>query len=381
VLDTVGEAQFFIFKFSMIKFLDLHAINQLHREEFIDAFTRVLDSGWFLMGKELKQFEQEFASYCGVKEAIGVANGLDALSLIIQAYKELGVFQDGDEILVPSNTYIASILSISANNLKPILVEPDLATYNIDPKLIEEKITSQTKAILVVHLYGQLADMPAINALAQKYNLKIIEDAAQAHGAALSGKRAGNWGDATGFSFYPGKNLGALADAGAVTTNDLELAKVIRALLNYGSHEKYRNLYKGVNSRLDEMNAALLSIKLKYLDEETSVRKHIANRYLHEITNSKLILPDVKAQDAHVWHLFVVRCQQRDELQKYLSEHDIQTLIHYPIPPHKQQAYKEWNNMKFPVSEKIHHEVLSLPISPVLKDEEVSQIIEVLNAF
>lgn len=365
----------------MIKFLDLHAINQLHREEFIQAFTRVLDSGWFLMGKELTQFEQDFASYCDVKEAIGVANGLDALSLIIRAYKELGVFQDGNEILVPSNTYIASILSISANNLKPILVEPDLATYNIDPKLVEEKITSQTKAILAVHLYGQLADMPAINALAQKYNLKVIEDAAQAHGAILDGKKAGNWGDATGFSFYPGKNLGALADAGAVTTNDLELAKVIRALLNYGSHEKYKNVYKGVNSRLDEMNAALLSIKLKYLEEETAVRRRIANRYLHEITNNKLLLPDVKAPEAHVWHLFVVRCEQRDALQKHLSEHDIQTLIHYPIPPHKQQAYKEWNNLTFPISEKIHGEILSLPISPVLKDEEVSQIIEVLNAF
>jgi dTDP-4-amino-4,6-dideoxygalactose transaminase len=365
----------------MIKFLDLHAINQLHREEFIDAFTRVLDSGWFLMGEELKQFEQDFATYCGVKEAIGVANGLDALSLIIQAYKELGVFKDGDEVLVPSNTYIASILSVSANNLKPVLVEPDLATYNIDPKLIEEKITAKTKAILTVHLYGQLADMPAINALAQKYNLKVIEDAAQAHGAALEGKKAGNWGDATGFSFYPGKNLGALADAGAVTTNDLELAKVIRALLNYGSHEKYKNLYKGVNSRLDEINAALLSIKLKYLDEETSLRRRIANRFLNEISNPKVILPLVKTPEAHVWHLFVVRCEERAELQEYLSANDIQTLIHYPIPPHKQEAYAEWSDLSFPLSEKIHREVLSLPMSQVLGEMEVDKIIETINAF
>lgn len=365
----------------MIKFLDLHAINQLHREELISAFTRVLDSGWFLMGEELQQFEQQFAGYCGTKEAIGVANGLDALFLIIRAYKEMGVFHDGDEILVPSNTYIASILSISANNLKPVLVEPDLATYNIDPRLIEEKITAKTKAILTVHLYGQLADMPAISALAQKYDLKVIEDAAQAHGAALEGKKAGNWGDATGFSFYPGKNLGALADAGAVTTNDIELAQVIRALLNYGSHEKYKNIYQGVNSRLDEISAAILSVKLNYLDKETAVRRYIAERYLAEIKNPKIILPEVQNAMAHVWHLFVIRSAQRDDFQQYLTKNNIQNLIHYPIPPHKQEAYSEWNQMSYPIAEQIHNEVLSLPISPVLSSIEVDHIVKIINAY
>ncbi|MFC6099516.1 DegT/DnrJ/EryC1/StrS family aminotransferase [Olivibacter domesticus] len=365
----------------MIKFLDLHAINQQHREEFIDAFTRVLDSGWFLMGKELQQFEQQFAAYCGTKEAIGVANGLDALSLIIRAYKEMGIFQDGDEILVPSNTFIASILAISANNLTPVLIEPILEDYNIDPALIEEKITSKTKAILVVHLYGQLADMSAITVLSKRHNLKLIEDAAQAHGAALDGKKAGGWGDAAAFSFYPGKNLGALADAGAVTTSDANLAQVIRALLNYGSHEKYKNLYKGTNSRLDEINAAMLAIKLKHLDEETASRRAVANRYLSEINNPKIVLPRVKNPMAHVWHLFVIRCAQRDELQTYLQNHHIQSLIHYPIPPHKQEAYKEWGNLSFPISEKIHEEVLSLPISQVLREEEVHEVIALINKF
>ena len=365
----------------MIKFLDLHAINQLHREEFINAFTRVLDSGWFLMGKELDQFERQFATYCGVKEAIGVANGLDGLSLIIRAYKEIGVFQDGDEIIVPSNTFIASILAISANNLTPVLVEPLLADYNISPELIEEKITSKTKAIMAVHLYGQLANMPAIEQLANKYQLKIIEDAAQAHGAELNGRKAGNWGNASAFSFYPGKNLGALADAGAITTNDPELAQIIRALLNYGSHEKYKNMYKGVNSRLDEVNAAILAVKLQYLDEETNRRRFVAERYLAEIKNPKIILPQVNEPMAHVWHLFVVRCAQRSDLQKYLTDQGIQSLIHYPIPPHKQEAYQEWTHMSFPVSEQIHQEVLSLPISQVMHNDEIQKVIEVMNSY
>ncbi|WP_316817967.1 DegT/DnrJ/EryC1/StrS family aminotransferase [Pedobacter nyackensis] len=365
----------------MIKFLDLQTINQLHREELKNAFDRVLDSGWYIMGAELKKFEADFAAYCGVKHAIGVANGLDALILIIRAYKELGLFKDGDEILVPSNTYIASILAVSANQLVPVLVEPDLDSYNIDPSLLEAKITEKTKAILPVHLYGQLCDMSAINAIAKKHNLKVIEDCAQAHGAKKDGLTAGNIGDAAGFSFYPGKNLGALGDAGAITTNDDELAVAIKALLNYGSHVKYQNIYKGVNSRLDELQAALLGVKLKTLDMETSVKRTIVNRYLTEVNNPKIQLPKVREQEAHVWHLFVVRTNDREALQHYLTKNEIQTVIHYPIPPHKQTAYKEWAELSLPISEKIHNEVLSLPLSAVMKEHEVSRVIEVLNAY
>lgn len=365
----------------MVKFLDLLEINKQHKEELKKAFERVLDSGWYIMGDELKTFETEFAAYCGTKHAIGVANGLDALILIIRAYKEMGVFQDGDEIIVPANTYIASILAISANNLVPVLVEPDINTYNIDPALIEFHITAKTKAILPVHLYGQLCDMNAINAIAQKHQLKVIEDSAQAHGATSNGKRAGNFGDATGFSFYPGKNLGALGDAGAITTNDDTLNGSIRALLNYGSQKKYENLYKGINSRLDELQAALLSVKLKTLDQETATKRAIANRYLKEINNAKIILPKVAEQSAHVWHLFVVRTDAREHLQQYLTNNGIQTVIHYPIPPHQQEAYKEWNNLSYPISETIHREVLSLPLSPVLKPEEVDYVIKTINKY
>jgi dTDP-4-amino-4,6-dideoxygalactose transaminase len=365
----------------MIKFLDLLKINQLHKDQMMEAFERVLDSGWYIMGTELKQFEANFASYCGTKHAIGVANGLDALILIIRAYKELGIFNDGDEIIVPANTYIASILAVSANNLTPVLVDPDLDTYNINPALIEAHITPKTKAILPVHLYGKLCDMAAIGQIAKKHNLKVIEDCAQSHGAEIGAIRAGNFGDAAGFSFYPGKNLGALGDAGAVTTNDDELAATIRALLNYGSHIKYQNLYKGVNSRLDELQAALLGVKLKTLDAETKIRRDIANRYLAEITNPKIVLPIVKDQEAHVWHLFVVRTADRDALQSYLTENGVQTVIHYPIPPHKQEAYKELNNLSFPVSEKIHSEVLSLPINNVLTYDEISSVVKLLNSY
>jgi dTDP-4-amino-4,6-dideoxygalactose transaminase len=365
----------------MIKFLDLLKINQLHKVEMLKAFERVVDSGWYIMGTELKQFEANFASYCGTKHAIGVANGLDALILIIRAYKELGIFNDGDEIIVPANTYIASILAVSANNLTPVLVDPDLDTYNINPALIEAHITPKTKAILPVHLYGKLCDMAAIGQIAKKHNLKVIEDCAQSHGAEIGAIRAGNFGDAAGFSFYPGKNLGALGDAGAVTTNDGELAATIRALLNYGSHIKYQNLYKGVNSRLDELQAALLGVKLKTLDAETKIRRDIANRYLAEITNPKIVLPIVKDQEAHVWHLFVVRTADRDALQSYLTENGVQTVIHYPIPPHKQEAYKELNNLSFPVSEKIHSEVLSLPINNVLTYDEISSVVKLLNSY
>lgn len=365
----------------MIKFLDLQKINAEYKEELTQAFSRVLDSGWYIMGTELKQFETNFASYCGTKHAIGVANGLDALILIIRAYKELGLMQDGDEILVPSNTYIASILAISANGLVPVLVEPSIETFNIDPLLIESKITPKTKAILPVHLYGQLCDMSVIMDIGKKHNLKVIEDCAQAHGAILKNKKAGNWGDAAGFSFYPGKNLGALGDAGAITTNDDNLATCLRALLNYGSHVKYKNLYKGVNSRLDELQAALLDVKLNNLDAETEIKRKIANRYIKEIVNPKIILPNVANALAHVWHLFVIRTENREALQSYLTNNGVQTVIHYPIPPHHQEAYKEWNLLSFPISELIHETVISLPLSSVISDEDIEYIINLLNKF
>ena len=363
----------------MIPFLDLKAINAQYREELIEACTKVIDSGWYVQGTEHKEFEKEFAAYCGTKHAIGVANGLDALTLIIRAYKELGVMKEGDEIIVPSNTYIASILAISENNLVPVLVEPDINTYLLDPAKIEEKITAKTKAIMPVHLYGQSCEMNAINAIAKKHNLKVIEDSAQSHGAYFNDKRCGNLGDASGFSFYPGKNLGALGDGGAVTTNDDALAKAIKALGNYGSHKKYENLYKGTNSRLDEMQAAMLRVKLRYLDNEIKKRKEIANYYLENITNNTIVLPTITTDS--VWHLFVVRTTKRDELQKYLLDNDIQTLIHYPLPPHKQEAYKEWNNDSYPISEQIHAEALSLPISGVQTFGDTKKIVEVINDF
>jgi dTDP-4-amino-4,6-dideoxygalactose transaminase len=365
----------------MIPFLDLKSLNTQYRAELLEACTRVIDSGWYIHGNECEAFDKEFAEYCGTKHAIGVANGLDALILILRAYKELGIMCDGDEVIVPSNTYIASILAISQNNLIPVLVEPDINTYLIDPTKIEEKITPKTKAILPVHLYGQTCDMEPILAIARKYNLKVIEDSAQSHGAYYGEKRSGNLGDASGFSFYPGKNLGALGDGGAVTTNDDELAQVIRALGNYGSHKKYENLYQGVNSRLDELQASMLRVKLRYLDHEITKRRDIADYYLHHIQNPKITLPTLRAADHHVWHLFVIRIHNRDELQKYLSDNGIQTLIHYPIPPHKQQAYKEWNEQSYPISEEIHDHVLSLPISGVQTIEATKTIVKAINEY
>lgn len=384
----------------MIKFLDLHKINEQYRAGIDESIKRVLDSGWYLLGKEGENFEKNYSNYCGVKHSLGVANGLDALRLIIKAYG----FLKGDEIIVPANTYIASILAISDNDCTPVLVEPDVNTYNINPDLIEEKITPKTKAILVVHLYGQAVEMEKIWALAKKYDLKIIEDSAQAHGAIYQGKRTGNLGDASGFSFYPGKNLGCLGDGGAVTTNDDDLAQKIKALRNYGSHVKYQNLYQGLNSRLDEMQAAVLDVKLKGLDEDNQRRREIAKFYRENIKNPAIILPQLRHCEtlsvgsdknctpkqsqsskydelSHVWHIFAVRSEKRDELQKYLADNDIQTLIHYPIPPHKQQAYKEWNDLSFPITEKIHAEILSLPISPVMPQEEVEKVVEVINNF
>lgn len=370
----------------MISFLDLKSINDQYRKELIQASTRVIDSGWYVQGEEVKFFEQEFADYCGTKHCIGVANGLDALILILRAYKEMGKIKEGDEVIVPANTYIASILAITENRLKSVLVEPNEQTYNLSPDLIEQAITPNTKAIMTVHLYGQLADMRAINAIAKKHNILVIEDSAQAHGAHFFDRKAGNWGDASGFSFYPGKNLGALGDAGAVTTNDEKLAKTIRALSNYGSHKKYENIYQGVNSRLDEMQAAFLRVKLKRLDSETKRRQEIAIAYAQGIKSSLFILPISSASKLediknHAFHLFVVRCKERDKLQAYLMEHGIQTLIHYPIPPHHQKAYQSWSILSFPMTEKIHQEVLSLPVSPIMVTEDVQHVIDTINLF
>jgi len=372
----------------MIKFLDLQKINAQYAAELKQAASDVIDSGWFLMGERLNSFENKLANYIGTKNAIGVANGLDALRLILKAYINLGVMQEGDEVIVPANTYIASILAITDNRLKPVLVEPNDSSFNLDINLVESHITPKTKAIMVVHLYGQVSWNEALSALAKKYNLKIIEDNAQAIGAEWNGIKTGNLGDAAGFSFYPGKNLGALGDAGAVTTNDDALAKHIRALGNYGSNKKYVNEFQGLNSRLDEIQAAFLEVKLNHIDAENQYRRQLASLYLNGISNTDIILPipENKAvafteNTEHVWHLFVIRCQQRDKLQEYLTANNIQTLIHYPIPPNKQSAYKEMNHLDYPLTNDIHNQVLSLPISPVMTEEEVQEIITVINNF
>jgi len=364
-----------------VPFLDLKGINAVYREELIEAATRVIDSGWYIQGQEVKAFEKEFAEYCGVKYCIGVGNGLDGLTLTLRAWKELGELKEGDEVIVPANTYIATILAITENRLTPVLVEPDEGTYNLSPVLAEKAVTSKTKAILPVHLYGRLAEMPEIMDVANRHGLMVLEDAAQAHGASLQEKKAGNWGDAGGFSFYPGKNLGALGDAGAVTTNDEELANTIRALGNYGSHKKYENLYQGVNSRLDEMQAALLRVKLKTLEQETIARRNVAKIYLERINNPIIILPECTIDEQNVFHLFVVRCSTRNELQNCLNKCGIQTLIHYPLPPHKQQAFNHWPNQNLSVTETIHNEVLSLPVSPVMSLEDILEVIGVVNDF
>ena len=364
-----------------IPFLDLKSINTWFFNEFEKKIDDVINSGWYILGQECKKFEEEFAAYCGTKHCIGVANGLDALILILRAYKEMGILHDGDEVIAPANTYIASILAISQNNLIPVLVEPEINTYLINPKEIEKHITKKTKAIMVVHLYGQTCDMDKMIKIANKYNLKIIEDSAQSHGAYYKGKRCGSLGHASGFSFYPGKVLGAVGDGGAVTTNDDKLAEVVRALRNYGSHQKYVNNYKGINSRLDELQAAFLRVKLRHLDEEIEARRKIAQYYLKHINNPKIVLPKVRRRDNHVWHLFVIRTKERDRLQKYLTKHGIETLIHYPIPPHKQKAYKEWNVKAYPVTEQIHNEVLSLPISGVMGMDEVKEVVEIINRY
>jgi dTDP-4-amino-4,6-dideoxygalactose transaminase len=384
----------------MVKFLDLQRITDSFEPELSIAIERVVRRGWFVLGEEVSAFEQEYAGYIGSKHCIGVANGLDALRLIFRAYIELGVMKEGDEIIVPANTFIASILAITENQLKPVLVEPDIESYNLDISLIEQHISSRTKAIMVVHLYGKACWSEELEQLAAKYKLKIIEDNAQAAGALVkkrmgalneSGeqqmkvRRTGSLGNGAGHSFYPGKNLGALGDGGGVTTDDDALAEVIRRLSNYGSSEKYIHQSQGVNSRLDEMQAAVLRVKLHRLDADNQLRREIASYYRSNIKNADIILPvkTVSVIDAldHVWHLFVIRHPKRDQVQKYLAENGIQTLIHYPIPPHKQLAYKEWNHLSLATTEKIQSEVLSLPVSPVMVNEQVEKVVDYLNEF
>lgn len=374
----------------MIRFLDLKKINERYETAFQDTLKSVLERGWYVLGKEVETFETNFATYCKAQHCIGVGNGLDALTLIFKGYIQLGKLQKGDEVIVPANTYIASILGILAADLVPVLVEPKIETYNINPDLISEKITSKTKAILVVHLYGQLAEMERINAIATEHSLIVVEDAAQSHGITLTPEGGMNdiekappsgAGGAVAYSFYPSKNLGALGDGGAVVTNDAQLARVIHSLRNYGSEVKYQNEFIGVNSRLDEIQAAFLNLKLPNLDADNEKRRSIAKRYLTEIKNDKIILPYWDFSKNHVFHLFVIRTPKRAELQVYLQQHGIETAIHYPIPPHKQKALAQMNVLSFPITEKIHEEVLSIPLNPTLEDEEVSAIINALNQY
>ncbi len=370
----------------MIPFLDLKKINARYREELIAAVERVVDSGWYVLGAEVEAFESEFASYCGVEHCIGVGNGLDALTLVLRAWKEMGRLEDGDEVIVPSHTYIATCLAVTDCGLQPVPVEPDARTFNLCPRSIETAVSDRTRAIVPVHLYGQLAPMPGIMDLAEKHGLLVLEDAAQSHGASLQGRKAGSFGHASAFSFYPGKNLGALGDAGAVTTNDTGLAQKVRALRNYGSERKYEHDYQGVNSRLDEIHAAMLRVKLKYLDAEAARRREIARAYANRISHPEIRLPIGKGAEqsdlaSHVFHLFVIRTARRDALQAHLGERDVQTLIHYPIPIHQQRAYADWKPGELTLTETLAAEVLSLPISPVLTDDEVDEVIDACNSF
>ncbi|MBD9180302.1 MAG: aminotransferase class V-fold PLP-dependent enzyme [Odoribacter splanchnicus] len=366
----------------MIKFLDLQKVNATYAAELKAAAGKVIDSGWYLQGEQNVQLEKNLKELTGAPNAIAVGNGLDALRLILRAYIEMGVMQEGDEVIVPANTYIATILAITDNRLTPVLVEPSVDTYNIDIDKIEEAITSRTRAIMIVHLYGRVVWSEKLQEMAQKYNLKIIEDNAQAIGAMWKDIRSGNLGDAAGFSFYPGKNLGALGDSGAVTTKDPEVARIVRAVANYGSEKKYVNTYMGLNSRMDEIQAAFLNVKIKHVLQENACRREIANYYCSHIKNSKVILPEQPVDPMeHVYHIFAVRTADRDALQSYLAENGIQTLIHYPLPPHKQICYKDWNNRSYPITEKIHREVLSLPMSAVLTEDEVKTVVEIINKF
>lgn len=367
----------------MINFLNLKELNSKYEVELREACARVIQSGWYIMGEELNAFELEFSNYVGSKHCVGVANGLDALTLSLKAWILMGRLQEGDEVIVQANTYIASILAITANKLVPVLVEPSEISFNLSIENIKNAITSKTKAILPVHLYGQLSPMDEIMNIAHDHGLLVLEDCAQSHGASASGCNAGNWGHAAGFSFYPGKNLGALGDAGAITTSDTEFFEVVKALRNYGSHKKYQNIYEGVNSRLDEIQAAMLRVKLRYLNGETVSRQKISKKYRTSIVNPYITLPEILSGDenGHVWHLFVIRSNNRTKLQNYLTQHNIQTLIHYPIPPHKQQAYSSWNQLSFPITEAMHRQVLSIPLDSTLTDDNVKYIIDTLNGY
>lgn len=364
-----------------VPFLSLKAVNARHAEELKAAAARVIDSGWYVLGEELAAFEQEFAAWCGVRHAIGVGNGLDALALLLRGYMELGRLAEGDEVIVPGNTFIASFLAVTANRLVPAPVEPDPASFNLDPARVEAAIGPRTRAIMAVHLYGQLADMTALRELAHRHGLLLIEDAAQAHGAAFDDRRAGAFGDAAGFSFFPAKNLGALGDAGAVTTDDDALARCVRALRNYGSEVKYLHRLRGTNSRLDELQAALLRVKLKYVDQDTRLRREVARRYLAGIRHPDIALPCMAREEAHAWHLFVLRCRHRDLLQRHLLACGIQTQVHYPAPPHRQPAYAGLIDAHLPLTERLHQEVLSLPMGPTLAAADVERVIAAVNAF
>lgn len=365
----------------MIKFLDLQKVNAIHHDEITKEMNDVIESGWYLKGVQTEKFEESYADFIGTKYAVACGNGLDALKLILRAYIEMGKMAPGDEVIVPANTYIATILAITDNNLTPIFVEPDIDSFQINPGLIEEAVSPRTKAILLVHLYGQCAFNEKIEAICKRHSLLIIEDNAQAHGCKFQGKRTGSLGNAAGHSFYPGKNLGAIGDAGAITTNNPMLAKTVKALGNYGSSKKYVFPYRGYNSRMDELQASALKVKLKYLDEENLRRKQIAQMYLNGITNPKVMLPNVPDFDSHVFHIFPILSLHRDELQSYLKQNGVETLIHYPIPPHLQECYKEYSHLSLPVTERIHREELSLPISPVMTDQEVEEVIKLINEW
>ena len=365
----------------MVKLLDLQAITMMHGDEIKAAVNRVIESGWFLQGNENKQFEEDYANYIGTQHCIAVANGLDALYLLMRGYKELGLMQDGDEIIVPANTYIATIIAITRNNLVPVLVEPTWEHLEIDIDRIEAAITPKTKGVMIVHLYGRIAYNDQLGEICKQHGLKLMEDCAQSHGCAWKGAKTGALGDAAAHSFYPGKNLGALGDAGAVTTNDQELAAVIRALANYGSQQKYVFKYVGMNSRMAETDAAALDVKLKYLDEDNQARQKLAAYYYEHIKNSLITLPKRIADENNVYHQFPIFCERRDELQAYLKENGIQTLIHYPIPPHKQECYKDWNDRSYPITEKIHQQELSIPMNQVVTAEEAAEVVKVINSF
>jgi len=365
----------------MISFLNLKNINQAYEADFRKKIDSFLQSGYYIQGNECKLFEQQFAEYCGTKYAIGTGNGLDAIYLILEAYKILGKLQAGDEIIVPSNTYIATVLALTRAGLKPVFTEPDIHTYNLHPEEVIKNITTKTKAVLAVHLYGQISDWQEITNICKSNNLILIEDAAQAHGAVYQNKKAGNLGDAAAFSFYPTKNLGALGDGGAVTTNDKELASLIQKLKNYGQVEKYVSKYKGINSRLDEIQAGFLNVKLAHLDSINARRRKTAQQYLTQISNEKIILPQVKDMQQHVFHQFVIRTTKRDDFREYLLENGIQTLVHYPVAPHQQEAYTEYNHLDLPVAERIHREIVSMPIREDLTTDEIQTIIEKINAY